>query len=292
MSFKNEIKTEIKTLHQTSYPAISPKRPELSTKGKNALITGGGSGIGAAIAQSFAQSGITNLALLGRTEKSLLEKKNEIEVLSPGTTVWTYVVDVTDAKATSSAVQSFATSIHGKIDILIANAGYLSSLNTIADSDPEDWWQGFDITVRGNFNLLQAFHPFAAERATVIHNSSSVIHLPFLEGYSSYRASKLAAYKLFEYYHEENPSLTVIHFHPGLIGGTGLSGKISASVEKFGLVYDDVALSGDFAVWAASEEAKFLNGRFVWAAWDVNELKAIKDEIAADKTKFTMGLLV
>lgn len=32
-------------------------------------------------------------------------------------------------------------------------------------------------------------------------------------------------------------------------------------------------LPGQFAVWAASEEAKFLHGRFVWAKWDVNELR-------------------
>lgn len=38
-------------------------------------------------------------------------------------------------------------------------------------------------------------------------------------------------------------------------------------------------LSGDFAVWLASEEASFLNGRYVWANWDVDELKAKASEI-------------
>lgn len=285
-----ESKSKINSIHQTTYPAISPKRPELSTKGKNALITGGASGIGASISQSFAKSGIANLAILGRTEKSLLEQKTQIQILSPETTVWTYVVDVVDAKATHSAVKSFVTSIDGKIDILIANAGYMASLNSIADSDPEDWWQGFDITVRGNFNLLQAFHPFASKWATVIHISSSAIHIPFMEGYSGYRASKIAAYKLFEYYEGENPSFTVIHIHPGLIAGTAMTKKFGATVEQFGLAYDDVTLSGDFAVWAASEEAKFLSGRLISATWDVDELKAMKDKIEADKTRFTIGL--
>ncbi|KAH7165653.1 hypothetical protein EDB81DRAFT_917730 [Dactylonectria macrodidyma] len=282
-------KSEIQTIHQTTYPAISPTRPELSTKGKNALISGGASGIGAAITQSFAQSGIANLAILGRTEKSLLEKKTQVELLSPETTVWIYVVDVADTKATHSAVQSFGASINGKIDILIANAGYMSSLNSVADSDLEDWWLGFETTVRGNFNLLQAFHAFASQRATVIHISSSAIHLPYMEGYSSYRSSKLAAYKLFEYYQEENPNFTIIQIHPGLISGTAMTEKFGPSVEKFGLVYDDVTLSGDFAVWAASKEASFLKGRLVWATWDVDELKAMKDEIEVDKARFTMG---
>ena len=41
----------------------------------------------------------------------------------------------------------------------------------------------------------------------------------------------------------------------------------------------DGVLSGDFFAWAATEEADFLRGRFVWAEWDVEELKAKKDEI-------------
>lgn len=41
-----------------------------------------------------------------------------------------------------------------------------------------------------------------------------------------------------------------------------------------------VNLPAHFAVWAASKEAEFLNQKFVFAAWDVDELKARKDEIA------------
>ena len=41
----------------------------------------------------------------------------------------------------------------------------------------------------------------------------------------------------------------------------------------------DGAVAGAFFVWAATEEAAFLEGRFVWAEWDIDELKAKKDEI-------------
>ncbi|KAK7420848.1 hypothetical protein QQZ08_010249 [Neonectria magnoliae] len=283
-------KTELKNIHQTTYPAISPKRPELSTKGKNALITGGASGIGAAISKSFAESGIANLAILGRTEKTLQERKKQIESLYPKTTVWIYAVDIVNGAATASAVKSYATSIHGKIDILIANAGYLADPGSVTESDPKDWWLGFEVSVRGNFNLLRAFQPVAAEQATVIQISTAAVHLPYLEGHSSYRASKIAAHKMFEYYQGENPSFTVIQIHPGLIAGTEITKKLGASIEELGLAYDDADLSGDFAVWAASKEAKFLNGRFVWATWDIDELKAMKAELAADKTRFTLGV--
>lgn len=50
-----------------------------------------------------------------------------------------------------------------------------------------------------------------------------------------------------------------------------------------------VLLPAHFAVWAASPEARFLNGKFVWAHWDVEELKAMADQIESTD-KFTLGL--
>lgn len=52
-----------------------------------------------------------------------------------------------------------------------------------------------------------------------------------------------------------------------------------------------VKLSGDFAVWLASPEAEFLNGRYVWAAWDVDEMIAMKDKVASDPGFLTMSLV-
>ncbi|KAF4970843.1 hypothetical protein FSARC_2209 [Fusarium sarcochroum] len=282
----------VKTIHKTSYPAISPLRPELSTKGKNALITGGGSGIGASIAKSFAKSGITNLALLGRTEKTLLQNKAEIEKQYPGTKVWTYTVDIVDADSTRSALEAYTTAINGKIDILIANAGYMPKTEHITEADPNDWWLSFEINVKGNFNLLRAFRPLAAPGATVVHVSTNAMYIEFMEGFSGYRGSKMASYKVFEWYARENPDQVVIQFHPGLILDTGVTKPIAQIIEDYGFIAEDVSLSGDFAVWATSDEAKFLSGRFVECLWDVDELKAAKDQVEATWNKFTVGLLV
>jgi hypothetical protein len=53
-----------------------------------------------------------------------------------------------------------------------------------------------------------------------------------------------------------------------------------------------VKLPGDFAVWAASEEAEFLHGRFVWAKWDVNELKTgpLREQIESNPSLFRVGV--
>ncbi|CCF41689.1 hypothetical protein CH063_11895 [Colletotrichum higginsianum] len=278
-----------KIYHTESYAAISPSRPELSTKGKHAFISGGGSGIGASIAQSLAKSGITTLGLLGRTIKTLQDNKAVIEALNRDTKVHLYVADLTDAEQTSAALASFSESVGGKIDILVANAAYMADIESIPDSDPSDWWRAFEISVRGNFNLLRAFHPHASPAASVIHISTAAIHLPHMPGHSAYRASKSAATKLFEYYRDENPQFFVLQVHPGLIE-TGMAEKFASAVVELGLKYDDVALPGDFAVWALSGEAAFLNGRFVHANWDVEELHGLREELEKDQGRFTIGL--
>lgn len=49
-------------------------------------------------------------------------------------------------------------------------------------------------------------------------------------------------------------------------------------------------LPGHFLVWLASPEAEFLKGKFLWANWDVDELTAKKDDIAAGN-KLKTGLV-
>lgn len=51
-----------------------------------------------------------------------------------------------------------------------------------------------------------------------------------------------------------------------------------------------VELAASFVVWAASTEAAFLKGKFVWANWDVNELIAKKEALEASP-QLTIGLI-
>jgi hypothetical protein len=52
---------------------------------------------------------------------------------------------------------------------------------------------------------------------------------------------------------------------------------------------DIAQLAGDFTVWALSNEAKFLKGKFVWVNWDVDELKANAEKIQGSSL-LTLGL--
>jgi FlaA1/EpsC-like NDP-sugar epimerase len=83
----------LKQLHHHTYPAIDPTREELSAKGKFVVVTGGGGGIGPHIAEAFAKAGAANIALLGRTERSLLLAKQFLEDKYIAK-VFTYVADV------------------------------------------------------------------------------------------------------------------------------------------------------------------------------------------------------
>ena len=61
------------------------------------------------------------------------------------------------------------------------------------------------------------------------------------------------------------------------------------NVESLIATFAIVSLPSSFAVWASSPEARFLSGKFVWAHWDVDELKAI-DNKAQGSSLFTMHL--
>lgn len=51
-----------------------------------------------------------------------------------------------------------------------------------------------------------------------------------------------------------------------------------------------VKLPGEFAVWIAGPEAEFLNGRFVWAEWDVDEIIAMREKVASDQNLLTVSI--
>ncbi|KAK8860033.1 Short chain dehydrogenase citE [Apiospora arundinis] len=287
--FREMVRPLTKNFHNKTYAAIDPSRPELSNRGKTAVVAGASpDSIGAACAMSLAKSGIDAVALLARNEGSLNQTKTAVEDLGLGTRVVVYAVDMADAAAVKKALADFAgTTDKKKVDILVASAGYLPDLESIEDSDAEDWWKGFEVNVRGRFNLLRAFGPVAAKGGVVIHITTAAIHMGYMPGYSSYRASNSAATKMFEYFGNEHPELRVVQVHPGLIR-TPLTHKFAPSSE--GIPWDDAELSGDFVNWATSSEAAFLKDRLVHANWDVEELMQMKEDVEKDPFLFVVTL--
>ena len=207
-----ELPSLTKTWHNASYPAISPSNPALSVVGKTVFITGGGAGIGFATANAFAEAGASTIAISGRTEKTLLSAKKDIESAHKGVRVLTFVADVTDQKAVDAAFASVR-----KVDVLVHSAGYLPDLVPITQSGIQDWWAGFEINVKGAFIVTQAFLKVAASDATIIDLTTGMVHFPALPRYSAYQASKMAELRFFDSVQLEHPDLHVVHVHPGVV---------------------------------------------------------------------------
>lgn len=115
--------------------------------GKHALITGGGSGIGAAIAQALAHEGAA-VSLAGRRAGPI----NEVAAKLPKATA--IVADVTDAKSCSAMVAK-ARAAHGPIDIVIANAGAAESA-PFGGISADHWQRMIGVNLTGAFNTVQA----------------------------------------------------------------------------------------------------------------------------------------
>lgn len=115
--------------------------------GRHVLITGGGTGIGAAIARVLSQEG-AKLSLAGRREGPLDAMVKEL----PNTAA--IIADITKEDDCAAMVQA-AQAAHGPIDIVIANAGAASSA-PVAKIGLKGWQQAIDVNLTGSFLTISA----------------------------------------------------------------------------------------------------------------------------------------
>jgi NAD(P)-dependent dehydrogenase (short-subunit alcohol dehydrogenase family) len=200
--------------HSEPYPSIDPTRPELSATGKIVAITGGEGSIGVAVAKAFARAGAEKIAIIGRRAESWSVAKAEIECL--GAKVLAVRGDISDGLSIHHAFATVEREF-GRVNIAVANAGYLSTFSPIPQADPDDWWKGFEVNTKGAFNTSRAFLAVAAPDAYLVDISTGIVHMQSKPGASSYVPSKLAATKIYETVAAENNSLHVVHIHPGLV---------------------------------------------------------------------------
>lgn len=212
------------TWHTSPPASISPTRPELSAEGKSIVVTGGGTGIGASIALSFAKAGASFIGLTARREEKLLSSKAAIEKAAPGVKVGLAVGDVVDAKGLNEAFAKLAKEAGGKLDVLVSSAGYLNEPSSIMEGDPEDWWKVQDIVIRGTYNTIRAFVPLASSSSIFINITSGIGHMPVhLAGLagtmSAYAVSKIANGKLVEYMAAElkDKGVRAVNVQPGVV---------------------------------------------------------------------------
>ena len=127
---------------------VSKLAPNEMLKGRCALITGGTSGIGYAIAEAFIEAG-AKVVITGRSQSKL---DKAVEQLSHYGTCCGIVMDVTKVETIQDCFND-SVSKYGKIDILVNNAGVSGA--SIADATPEKFDAVVDTNLKGVFFLSQ-----------------------------------------------------------------------------------------------------------------------------------------
>ena len=111
--------------------------------GQVALVTGGGTGIGKAIAKAMIEQG-AKVIIIGRKENSLLEAQSEL-----GTNVETMVCDVTDESQVNKVYENIVKD-YGKLNILINNAG-MAARGKAYEMSYDMWKKVVDVNLNGAF---------------------------------------------------------------------------------------------------------------------------------------------
>lgn len=155
-------------------------------KGKIALVTGAGKGIGKAVALALAAEGV-HLALMARTESDL--KAVAEEVAKAGVKVEYAVADVADITSVNNAVAALTAAL-GPVDILINNAG-VGKFAKFMELAPEEWEYVVKVNLFGAYYMVRAVLPSMLERQTGdIVNISSTAGRNGAAVTSAYSASK------------------------------------------------------------------------------------------------------
>jgi NAD(P)-dependent dehydrogenase (short-subunit alcohol dehydrogenase family) len=257
-----------------------------------ALVTGGGRGIGRAVAQELAMDGGA-VAVLSRTRSELEETVQAIG--RAGGTAIPIVADVTRRAEVARAVEEAQTL--GSIDLLVNNAGVGGPIGVMWDGDPDSWWRSVEINLRGAFNCIHAVLPGMVDRrrGRIINVASDAgaYRWPLVSHYS---VAKAAVIKLTENLAAETRRHGIAAFaiHPGLVrvGLTELSlrggaadGSPEASVRSWVRRQIEQGLdvpterACELVVRLASGEADQLSGRYITVHDDLHELVAQAEAI-------------
>lgn len=288
--------TFVPTLHRDVPAALDPKVQSLPSPFV-ALITGASRGIGRATAISFSQAGATGLILTARTTEALVETKQACEsaAKSKSLKVTTLAADNAAESSASLLADVVKKEYGGRLDLLVNNAGVRATDDTARNKVADISSSQIEVTIQTNYlgrfymikHLLPLMLSCDSAVRTIVNISSIGSHLPGPLGYS---ISGLATNRLSERVADAYADQGVIccAVHPGAVPSTS---TVAVSEHTRNASHDSPFLCGAFLIWLVKEKREWLNGRYLDATWDVEELEKKKQEIV-DGDKLKMRLVV
>ena len=223
----------------------------MKLKDKVALITGGGRGIGKAIAVAYAREG-AKLALCARTGSELAQTVAEIRELKADAEGW--ICDV----SLEESVKEFIANVKnkfGRIDVLVNNAGVMTRPMPMTEFEVKKWDYTMAVNLRGPFLVTQAVLPIMMkQKSGSIINVSSMIGRGAYANFIAYATSKwgLEGFTQTLAAEARSSNIRVNSVEPGYVATklTGYHGSIPESVT-------------DVFVYLASDEAKGITGKML-----------------------------
>ncbi|KAG5421132.1 hypothetical protein I9W82_000222 [Candida metapsilosis] len=193
----------------------------IQLKGKNALITGGSAGLGAAVAHQLAAEGV-NIAINYANNKDRADSlAKELETKYPGIKTTVLKADVFKIDELTQLVESTVEQLGG-IDILISNAGWTKFIDyTDLDGMDEEAWDGtFNANIKAHYFLFKAAKKYfdANEDGGVFIASASVAGLITYGSSIPYAVSKAGLIHMIKFLAKtQGPKVRLHAVCPGLL---------------------------------------------------------------------------
>ncbi len=235
---------------------------EKMLKGKNAIVTGGGSGIGKSIVLALAENG-ANIAIADISLPLATETAKEVEAL--GVKAVPYVADISKIEGDKDFVAQVEKDF-GSIDILVNNAG-ISYANTVLEVTPEIWDRVQSINLRGTFFMSQAVFARMMEKkkGRIINIASISGDRPADRSDAAYCTSKAGIIMMTKVYAKaaKDTEITVNSVSPGVIE-TELTLRLGSVVTSDKVPMGRMGQPSEVAqavVFLASDMASYVSGQ-------------------------------
>jgi NAD(P)-dependent dehydrogenase (short-subunit alcohol dehydrogenase family) len=259
---------------------------EIRLDGEVAVVTGGGRGVGRAIARSLGQAG-ASVAVVARTPSDV-EATTAMLAEGGGQAVGIRA-DVTDEASVDTAMTEVARSF-GPVTILVNCAGTCGAIGPLWEIEPDDWRRDVDASLLGTFLCARAVLPaMVARRSGRVINVSSYAAIRATPRIAAYGAAKAALVHLTNTLAAETApfGVSVFAMTPGRVRTAMTEYMLESQTGKQWSIMPTgewlpAERAGALAVVLSSGRADALSGRFIHVLDDLEQLVRRADEIRRD----------